>query len=253
MRLDHSTPKPRLQLPALPEAWQPLTPTEFMAAGTGNDHWLLHTQAGALVWRQFGQAPGSSHPREARLLQQLQPFDWVPRLLLACPQGLLMQRAPGQHPTATTLNADQRQQLLQLLLQLWQHPCNLPAQDYRQLLQDYWQTGGSQPALAPLLQRLDDEAARWPASSLRLTHHDLHGGNLLLDDHRWTLLDWEYAAPGNPWLDAVSLHRFLPLTLAEKHQLQAVLPDLGHTDPWSVMQDWLSGLDQLWHQARQPD
>lgn len=250
MRLNHSTPKRPLQLPPLPAAWQPLTPPEFMAAGTGNDHWLLHTQAGELVWRQFGTAPGSSHPREASLLQQLQPQDWAPRLLLACPQGLLMHRAPGQHPQARQLTPVQRQQLMQLLIQLWQQPCDLPTQDYRQLLQDYWQGGGQPTELQALVTQLDAEAARWPATSQRLTHHDLHGGNLLLADNRWTLLDWEYAAPGNPWIDAVSLDRFLPLTPSEKHQLQAALPDLGHTDPWHVMHEWLNGLDQLWHQAR---
>lgn len=254
MRPGHSNAKitsPLLQLPPLPAAWQPLQPPVFLARGTGNSHWLLHTASGPLVWRQFGTAPGSNHPREVRLLSSLQHHPWAPRLLpLKSSQGLLMQQASGQHPLARHLSSLQRQQLLQLVTQLWQHPCEHETPlDYPALLQHYWQQAGARPELQPLLESLIQTTTNWPVSTFRLTHHDLHGGNLLLHENDWTLLDWEYAAPGNPWIDAVSLDRFLHLTSTEKQQLQAYLPSLPHHNPWETLGQWLEGLDQLWQQA----
>lgn len=254
MRQGHSTAKitaPLLQLPSLPPALQPQEPPVFLAQGFGNSHWLLRTPSGMLVWRQFGAAPGSNHLRETRLLHNLQHHLWAPRLLpLATTHGLLMHQAEGQHPDARTLTTTQRHSLLQLVQQLWQHPCkNEPALDYPALLQHYWQQAGARPELQPLLESLSQATTHWPVSTFRLTHHDLHGGNLLLKGENWTLLDWEYAAPGNPWIDAVSLDRFLHLTAAEKQQLQACLPTLQQAEPWQAMQHWLQGLDQLWQQA----
>lgn len=254
MRQGHSTAKitaPLLQLPSLPPALQPQEPPVFLAQGFGNSHWLLRTPSGMLVWRQFGAAPGSNHLRETRLLHSLQHHSWTPRLLPTdSPLGLLMQQAAGQHPCVQTLTDTQRQGLLQLVQQLWQHPCEKESPlDYPALLRHYWQQAGASTSLQPLLESLITTTQDWPVSSFCLTHHDLHGGNLLLHKNDWTLLDWEYAAPGNPWIDAVSLDRFLHLTPAEKQQLQVLLPTLPLSDPWQTTRQWLEALDQLWQQA----
>jgi thiamine kinase len=234
-----------LHLPPLPPHLQPAEKPIFMAEGTGNSHWLLNTPSGSLVWRQFGQAPGSDHSRETLLLQQLQIHAWVPRLIKSFPSGLLLEQVPGQHPVTPLLNPPQRERLLQLVKELWQQPCDLPALNYEDLLFDYWQRTGYASPLQPLLEKLCKAVASWPALT-QLTHHDLHAGNLLLENGQWVLLDWEYAAPGNPWIDAAALDRWLILSDTEKSQLAAALPELPGADPWQEMMAWLEGLDQLW-------
>lgn len=236
-----------LILPPLPTELSPNQPAEFLAQGTGNSHWLLNTAQGPLVWRQFGQAPGSDHRREIQILQSLQEKNWVPRLLQAWPdQGLLMLQAKGQPPTAqASLAAASRSKLLELVSELWQHPCALPTVDYRELILHYWQLTDCALNLEPLTQKLLSDLETWPQFN-QLTHHDLHANNLLLDDNHWTLLDWEYAAPGNPWIDAVALDRWLHLTPKEKELLQTWLPALPSATPWQTMNDWLEALEDLW-------
>ena len=256
MRQSHSNLKRVLQLPDLPADYRPLKEPEFFAEGTGNSHWLITSPVGKLVWRQFGQAPGVDHQRETKLLTSLQNKAWVPRLLLAVDNlGLLMEFAEGEHPQAEQLTKNQRQSLINLALELWQTPNEVAAQNYPQLLNNYWQLAGSQTASKPLLEALVKESQSWPSSCYRLTHHDLHAGNLLLNNkglnnQSWILLDWEYAALGNPWLDAVSLDRFMSLTNDEKAQLEAALPPLAvYTNPWQSLGRWLADLDSLWESA----
>lgn len=265
MRQTHSNLKSVLQLPDLPADYRPLKEPEFFAEGTGNSHWLITSPVGKLVWRQFGSAPGANHQHEIQLLTSLQNKPWVPHLLLAVDNlGLLMCLAEGKHPIAATLTTHQRQSLIQLAIQLWQTPFqgkSFPTTNYPQLLENYWQLAGKNPATLPLLTQLIKETQHWPSSSFRLTHHDLHGGNLLLNKkalntHHWTLLDWEYAGLGNPWIDAVSLDRFMSLTADEKAQLEAVLPALANSYlndkklAWKEIGQWLADLDLLWKSAK---
>lgn len=259
MRQSYSNLKRVLQLPDLPADYRPLKEPEFFAEGTGNSHWLITSPVGKLVWRQFGKAPGANHRHEIQLLTQLQNQTWTPRLLLAVDNlGLLMRLAEGEHPLADKLTVNQRQSLIKLAIQLWQTPLkgkNFPITNYPQLLESYWQLAGKNLTTLPLLNKLINENQHWHSSSYRLTHHDLHGGNLLLNkkalnNNQWTILDWEYAAQGNPWLDAVSLDRFMNLTDDEKVQLEAALPPLAvYTNPWRSLGRWLTDLDLLWKSA----
>jgi len=251
MRQFHSNPKRFLHLPDLPADYRPLKEPEFFAEGTGNSHWLLTTPVGKLVWRQFGQAPGVNHQREAQLLTHLQNRTWAPRLLLVKEAyGLLMPLVEGAHPLVSQLTPMQRQSLINLAIELWQTPCPVSAQNYPQLLTGYWRLAGNKAATQPLLKQLINESLSWPVSCYRLTHHDLHEGNLLLNNKSWILLDWEYAALGNPWIDAVSLDRFMNFTMNERAQLEAALPPLTvYTDPWHSLGQWLAELDNLWKTA----
>lgn len=237
-------------LPLLAPDLQPLQTPRFLAKGTTNSHWLLKTPKGELIWREFGQAPGCNHEQEARVLQLLQSRTWVPRLLGYFPnKGLLFHKASGRHPSGEELKASTRKALMQILIDLWQQPCDLPGINYKELILSYWHKSGYATELQPLTEQLQALAAQWPAKQ-QLTHHDLHPGNLLLDEDQWTLLDWEYAAPGNPWIDAVALDRWLGLSAAEKSDLESVLPDLKLANPWVHMTAWLEDLDQLWQAAR---
>ena len=51
----------------------------------------------------------------------------------------------------------------------------------------------------------------YPLRSDRLTHNDLHGGNVLRHGTQFTFLDWELASPGDPRFDLVTLATHLGL------------------------------------------
>ncbi len=252
MRPDHSSLKPSLKLPPLPDEWTPLRPPTYLNGTSGHHLWRLKTLSGELIWRQSLQAPGADPHREIQVLQALQSYDWVPDLLFHTPKGdQLLRFYPGQHPERTSLNSGQRLALIQRLIQLWQTPAQLAAMDYSALILDYQQQAQSQPQATLLAQALLNEVAAWSRPLNQLTHHDLHAQNLLLHDKTWMLLDWEYAAPGNPWIDAIALDRMWSLTSEEKQRLETALPCLDIPHPWQQMHQWLDRLDQLWELACQ--
>jgi len=51
----------------------------------------------------------------------------------------------------------------------------------------------------------------YPLRSDRLTHNDLHGGNVLRHGTQFTFLDWELASPGDPRFELVTLATHLGL------------------------------------------
>lgn len=60
-------------------------------------------------------------------------------------------------------------------------------------------------AMATLAQRLPDATERTEKNRLRPCHNDLLPANLIDDGQRIRLIDWEYAAMGDPWFDLGNL------------------------------------------------
>ena len=82
----------------------------------------------------------------------------------------------------------------------------------------------------------------YPLRSDRLTHNDLHGGNVLRHGLRFTFLDWELASPGDPRFDLVTLATHLGLGRRQAAALfssyGAALPSAGE---WRTLETlhWL--------------
>lgn len=52
-----------------------------------------------------------------------------------------------------------------------------------------------------------------------IAHHDLAPWNLVINDHQWTFIDWDVAAPGSRlWDLAYAIHGFVPLTANPRYQ-----------------------------------
>lgn len=188
-------------------------------------------------------------------MAKLQEKSWVPAVASWQDNGALLSWHDGQNPQRETLSAGDRASLLHHVMDLWQTPvADEPAYDYAELVHSYGLKARDTPEVRALRCRLMTQLAHWPAARPCLTHHDLHSANLLISDQGWCILDWEYAAPGNPWLDAVALDRWLTFTPAEKEQLQPLLaPWALHCDSWRAYRDWLCDLETLWHAARPKD
>lgn len=228
--------------------------TERLVQGTSNELWRLRTPEGDWVWRRFapaGRTPGVNRKRERTVLQALAGQSWAPRIELWVDQGMLMPLYTGEAPQADALTLADRQALLDCLVALWQTPVDWPAYDYRQMVTDYARTAPADSVNRERVARLLAGCADWPAASPCLTHHDLHMGNLLFHNGRWILLDWEYASPGNPWIDAVSVDRWLDLTDAEKAHLAPALARWALSgDSWQGYHAWVDDLEALWYAAR---
>ena len=82
----------------------------------------------------------------------------------------------------------------------------------------------------------------YPLRSDRLTHNDLHGGNVLRHGLRFTFLDWELASPGDPHFELVTLATHLGLGHRQAGALfssyGAMLPTAG---AWRMLETlhWL--------------
>ncbi|MCH8553260.1 MAG: phosphotransferase [Natronospirillum sp.] len=232
----------------LPEAVQ----TVPMAPGATNRLWRLEAGDQRWVWRQFVPAPGVDRNREHSIMQALQGRSWMPTLLAWTPEGMLLPWLEGRTPEPADLDGRARAALPDLLVRLWRHPLpEVPAWDYPALVRGYAADCPDTPRWHRLADRLVRECSQWPQAEPCLMHHDLHPGNLLLAGRHWTLLDWEFAARGNPWIDAVCLDRWLGLSHAERERLQPMLePHAVTADPWGHYRNWVEGLDALWYAAR---
>jgi thiamine kinase len=216
-----------------------------LGRGATNRLWQLERGQQAWVWRQFSTAPGVDRAREAALMQAAASYPWMPPVAVWHEQGMLMPWLAGEH--LSTLTAEQRAVLLEFCLGLWAQPRQQFSQwNYVELVTMYANLAGS--AHSDLAERLRQEAAQWPQAEPCWVHHDLHAGNLLWHDTGCWVLDWEFAGLGNPWLDAVSLDRWVHWQPEEWARLEPYLA------PWSwrdaqAYADWLSGLETLWYAA----
>lgn len=227
----------------------PIQSIQFLGQGSRNRHWRIYTAQQVYVWREFGiTAPGANRELELQVLQTLKSKPWAPRLELCLPEGVLFLADADAEPMKNTFNKQQRQQLLQAVLALWQHPIDAAPNDYIKLIHDYVTLAG--PTYTDLAEQLLDVCRHWETAKFCLIHQDLHPGNLLHTDQGIQLIDWEYAVRGNPWIDAVALERMLGLSPTERQLLEAQLPNLGFNDPWLVMGRWLMQLDSLWQAAQ---
>lgn len=225
-----------------------------LVEGSSNELWGLATPSGHWVWRQDAPAsrtPGVDRARERTVLETLATQPWAPRVHLWTDQGLLMPFYQGTAPETPQLAPAHRSALLDALTTLWQLPLDWPPYDYHEMVSDYASNAPDDTINRDRAARLQAGCADWPDARPRLTHHDLHADNLLFHQGRWMLLDWEYAAPGNPWLDAVSVDRWLGFTDREKARIETALADWALPgDSWQTYHAWIRDLEALWYAAR---
>lgn len=222
---------------------------EYLGQGSCNRHWRIETDSESYIWRHFGPTPpGASRSNERKILAQLQHFDWVPKLVLDRPEGLLFRAVTQNNIQISELTHEQRQQLIDAILTLWRQPVCVAAMDYENLILQYVQLAKDYPD--DKLNYLLNNVRQWHKDDFCLIHQDIHAENLVITDQNILLIDWEYTTLGNPWIDAVALDRMLKLNPSEREQLERHLPQMYTDNPWYEMHHWLETLDQLWYAAQ---
>jgi len=211
--------------------------------------------------------PGVNRSREALILNWIEPYDWAPQIIRNAPElgWCLMHQYKPLKTEGGKLSRIHQIQLLKALdeLQATQVNTDTSMIDYTALLNDLY--------LAMATQRNDSVAKKWiqsvkenlsalPELPLCLVHHDIHLGNLVLSEQHMTgsnsdlvILDWEYAAIGNPWFDASCLSRHLSIPDQDIFTLR-IFKSLNTATFESALKranQMTEALEALWHWARE--
>ncbi|MGB1311129.1 MAG: phosphotransferase family protein, partial [Leucothrix sp.] len=214
--------------------------------------------------------PGVYRQQEATILNWIQPYTWAPQILHNEPeQGwCLMRYYEGAVETETTTSQSLPTQYHDLLLNAVNelHAIEIQADN---LITDY-ESFFDTTYLPIAKQRNDKQALEWlesikntlttlPKLPARPVHHDLHRGNLVISAHstenntnHLTILDWEYAAIGNPWFDASCLSRYLSIPTNRIHNLTlfSTLKTSTFESALERANEMTKNLEKLWHRTR---
>ncbi|MHA7878998.1 MAG: phosphotransferase [Saccharospirillum sp.] len=231
--------------------------------GLCNRLYRLHSHEGAFALRV--NHPGSAQLGVDRVLEQrvlaaIAGQDWSPEVL-ECASGWLLSRWVDGVTPARGERVD-LPHLTTLMQSVHTVEVEGPVLNMAVRLQALLDAGPAwpEPALEGVQALL--AAYRLP-DTLCLCHHDWHPGNVLVQGERWVLLDWEYAALGDPAMDvaaawagfdlssdqAEALADALTIDTARLHQAKAMMeaialawhgvwPDLAAANLDSPMAWW---------------
>lgn len=144
--------------------------------------------------------PGLDRQREAHIVDAAAAAGLTPAITWRnIDNGLQISRfIDGKHLPAGALDDGRLRRLLALLAEVKALTVAEAPLNYQGLVQQYHATDTADETAAAL-EELDARTDK------RLCHHDPNPGNVLESDGRFYLLDWEYAAPGNPLWDVAAV------------------------------------------------
>jgi aminoglycoside phosphotransferase (APT) family kinase protein len=241
-----------------------------LAGGTVNRSFVVETAAGRYFLRLHettSLALGADHAREARLQAAAAEVGLAPPLVYADPghRFAISEFLAGRVWTeADFADASQLRKLGATLRRVHEvlppiaAPFDLPS-----LLESFVQRiSAAVPAergmLAELVERarIAEPAAASHTRKATLFHSDPHHSNLIeRDDGRLQLVDWEYAAVGDPLYDLACVLAYYPAASAHARELleSSGLADRATPDMLAHA-SWLYRLlGYLWYRARRLD
>ncbi|MAC46875.1 MAG: hypothetical protein CMI12_08475 [Oceanospirillum sp.] len=234
-------------------------------------HWLPLASKGTSNWLYQGsdhQQPlilrvnarddlvfGVDRTCEQAVLSTIQPFPWSVQVIANEPKsGWCVMKHHGVGLEGSVLTCVMKLQLLNAVADC-QSIMSPPAISYPDLFEHYQKALNRLSDAAPWLEKLSclvEVFQALPAVQSCLTHHDLHPGNLCWQDEQLRIIDWEYAALGNPWLDAAMLHNSCALDSSILMTLPA-FKQFSEADFLNALQQAAQVnrlLEQLWYRVR---
>ena len=217
--------------------------------------------------------PGVIRSREAAIIDKVQAYPWAPQIIANKPeQGWCLMH--HYSPLETYKNEPEHlpnkylKQLLAAVDKLQAISVNSDdlRMGYHQLLNETYLPIAlkRRDTLAQTsIQSIKDDLAALPQLTPCLVHHDIHMGNLVLSKcslsaqalSKLVILDWEYAAIGNPWFDASCLSRYLSIPKQDIHQLKLfkVLDRTTFELALERANSMAETLEELWYWAREEE
>lgn len=234
-------------------------------------HWLPLASKGTSNWLYQGsdhQQPlilrvnarddlvfGVDRACEQAVLSTIQPFPWSVQIIANEPEsGWCVMKHHGVGLEGSILTYRMKQQLLKAVAE-YQSITSPPVISYPDLFERYQKALNRLSDAAPWLEKLSHLVASFqalPTVKSCLAHHDLHPGNLCWQGEQLRIVDWEYAAVGNPWLDVAMLHNSCALDSSSLMALPA-FEQLSETDFIHGLQQAAQVnrlLEQLWYRVR---
>lgn len=180
--------------------------------GLTNRNYLLESGVDRVVLRQNSTAvPGVDRAREARVLQQVAMRGLAPMVVACDPQAGYLVTEFVEDAGWSSNNTSQPERLTALgkyLRNLHEVPVEeIGSLNVERELEHYWSL--DQLKALPELERIRGGANNlllelhgngWFEQRPGLCHHDLTHSNIF-GDYAITMIDWEFAAAGNPLLD----------------------------------------------------
>lgn len=194
-------------------------------------------------------APGVDHAREQVILDRIQRFTWAPSVQVNCPaMGVIMMSHAGLVNEVASIDLARVCQALSDVHTI----DDVPRLHYAELFQQY-RNALAHEGFRQLIDDTELTLSCLPDIGECLVHHDLHEGNLCWHNGWLTIIDWEYAGLGNPWLDYAVLARDLQ---ADRSTLQGFsrLKSLSESEFNQGIAAAIGVVDQLetiWHHYQQ--
>jgi thiamine kinase-like enzyme len=183
---------------------------EDMPGGLTNRNFLVEAGSDRFVLRINRSAPGVDRAREARVLQVVSAAELAPEVIANRPaEGYLLTRfleQPVWRPEDAR-DPTRLEDLARCLRRLHELPGAMPALNPEATLLEYLASeavrsstsfAALRHSVMELVRGIEDSGFQSIRSAL--CHHDLLHSNII-GDVRPMLIDWEYAAAGNPLLD----------------------------------------------------
>jgi len=233
-----------------------------------------HTNVILRINAPANDTPGVCRAREAAILDKISPYAWAPQIIVNEPeQGWCLMRyynstIKPQSTLSKGLATCYHKQMIDALNELHAIEININRAtdltiNYQTLLNETYRpiaTAKNDAQALSWIQSIKEDLNALPILPKRLVHHDLHLGNLILskrtagdDTAVLTILDWEYAAIGNPWFDASCLSRYLslPAHTIFKLNLFSSLDQSTFTLALEQANNMTKNLEQLWYKTRE--
>ena len=166
---------------------------------------------------------GVDRRRETDILNAVQGRPWAPEVVAIDNDGLLTAWVDGQPPASgekTDLDW-----LAQALTEVHAESPGVGTLNMADQIRHLMEQGPPlESTIAQALLRQCDDY-RLPGS-LTLCHHDWHPGNIVVTNRGWVLLDWEFAALGDPVMDVAAACQGFELDAAQIEQIaHRLVPD----------------------------
>ncbi|MGR5128135.1 phosphotransferase [Photobacterium swingsii] len=234
---------------------QPIINAVPLQGGLSNRCWRVDFGSFSAVWRPVAEASEAfavSRLHEANVLRQLKSQAFSPNVLLLSDEGLLVEWLEGEvYDAQCTLGTI-------MALQTRIHQCSPPlhALDVHKKAQQYWNAinpDDKSVNLDRLFQRFQQTPLPY-AFPLTCCHFDLGYYNVIRCDGQIdAVIDWEYAAAGDPSLDLAMTIQANGYALEEAVTAYCLASGESNTQRWqeavTEWQPWCDYLAMLWYFA----